>query len=118
MSEPTRLGEMLARYQEIYGDREVARLPSGEPMVELPFALRRDGRIIRGRIDAVYETDDGGLEIVDFKTGRRFEKRKDEADQLELYAEALRALGLDGGRAVKLTYAFLSGTPDRETETG
>jgi DNA helicase-2/ATP-dependent DNA helicase PcrA len=111
MSEPGRLGEMLARYRELYGTRKVARLPSGDPMVELPFALRRDGRIIRGRIDAVYETDDGGLEIVDFKTGRRFEKKEDEADQLELYAEALRALGLDGGKPVKLTYAFLSGTP-------
>ena len=75
-------------------------------MVELPFALRRNGRIVRGRIDAVYETDDGGLEIVDFKTGRRFE-RKDEADQLELYGDALRALGLDGGKPVTLTYAFL-----------
>jgi DNA helicase II / ATP-dependent DNA helicase PcrA len=111
MSEPSRLGEMLAWFRKVYGDRKVASLPSGEPMVELPFALRRDGRIIRGRIDAVYETDDGGLEIVDFKTGRRFEKNDGEADQLEVYCEALRALGLDGGKAVKLTYAFLSGTP-------
>jgi DNA helicase-2/ATP-dependent DNA helicase PcrA len=118
MSEPSRLGEMLARYRETYGNRKVASLPSGEPMVELPFALRRDGRIVRGRIDAVYETDDGGLEIVDFKTGRRFEKKEDEADQLELYAEALRSLGLDGGKPVKLTYAFLSAAPGRETETG
>jgi DNA helicase-2/ATP-dependent DNA helicase PcrA len=107
MSEPSRLGEMLARFREVYGERRLATLPSGDAMVELPFALRRDGRIVRGRIDAVYETDDGGLEIVDFKTGRRFEKKDDEADQLELYGEALRALGLDGGRAVTLTYAFL-----------
>jgi DNA helicase-2/ATP-dependent DNA helicase PcrA len=107
VSEPGRIGEMLARFREQYGDRRVATLPSGEAMVELPFALRRNGRIVRGRIDAVYETDDGGLEIVDFKTGRRFEKSDDEADQLELYGEALRALGLDGGKAVTLTYAFL-----------
>jgi DNA helicase II / ATP-dependent DNA helicase PcrA len=107
MSEPSRLGEMLALYRDVYGDRKVARLPSGEPMVELPFALRKDCRIIRGRIDAVYETDDGGLEIVDFKTGRSFEKNDDEADQLEVYGEALCALGLDGGKTVTLTYAFL-----------
>jgi DNA helicase-2/ATP-dependent DNA helicase PcrA len=107
VSEPSRIGEMLARFRESYADRRLAKLPSGEAMVELPFALRRNGRIVRGRIDAVYETDDGGLEIVDFKTGRRFEKSDDEADQLEVYGEALRALGLDGGKAVRLTYAFL-----------
>ena len=105
--QPGRIGEMLARFGDRYGARRLATLPSGEAMVELPFALRRNGRIVRGRIDAVYETDDGGLEIVDFKTGRRFEKKDNEADQLELYGEALRALGLDGGKAVTLTYAFL-----------
>jgi DNA helicase-2/ATP-dependent DNA helicase PcrA len=86
----------------------VARLPSGEPMIELPFALRRGQTIIRGRIDAVYETDDGGLEIVDFKTGGRFSATDD--DQLDLYAHALAANGLmPEGRPVKLTYAFLDG---------
>lgn len=91
-----------------YGERKVATLPSGEPMIELPFTFKKDGRVIRGRIDAVYETDDGGLEIVDFKTGQRFEAKPGEADQLELYAEALQALGLAPIDNIKLTYAFLS----------
>jgi RecB family exonuclease len=78
-------------------------------MVELPFTLRKDDKVIRGRIDAVYETDAGGLEVVDFKTGARFE-RSDEADQLEVYAEALRAVGLH--QDVSLTYVFLASDED------
>ncbi|MEU9334236.1 ATP-dependent DNA helicase [Streptomyces sp. NPDC048290] len=41
--------------------------------VEAPFQLGIAGRVIRGRIDAVYRTTDGGTqtyEIVDWKTGR------------------------------------------------
>ena len=91
-----------------YAEREPATLSSGEPMIELPFTLRLDGRIVRGRIDAVYPTEDGGLEIVDFKTGKRFEPG--EADQLDLYARAMKANGLiTEGMAVKLTYVFLDG---------
>ncbi|MDQ3985581.1 MAG: ATP-dependent helicase [Actinomycetota bacterium] len=109
VTEPGVVAQMLARWEELgYGERKIATLPSGEPMLELPFTLKRDGRIVRGRIDAVYETADGGLEIVDFKTGRRFEK-KEGADQLEVYKQALVANGLaPEGKAVKLTYAFIS----------
>jgi DNA helicase-2/ATP-dependent DNA helicase PcrA len=91
-----------------YAEREPATLTSGEPMVELPFTLRLDGRIVRGRIDAVYPTEDGGLEIVDFKTGKRFEPG--EGDQLDLYARAMKANGLiTDGMPVRLTYVFLDG---------
>ena len=98
---------MLDRWEAEYGHRTIARLPSGEPMIELPFTLKRDGRMIRGRIDAVYETDDGGLEIVDFKSGKSFTP-DEAADQLQLYGEALAALAPNAGSGkVKLTYAFL-----------
>jgi DNA helicase-2/ATP-dependent DNA helicase PcrA len=102
---------LLAHWEATgYGDRELAVLPSGEPMLELPFTLARDGRFVRGRIDAVYEAPNG-LEIVDFKTGRRFEI-DDEHDQLALYAEALDANGLiPEGAEVTLSYAFLDGEP-------
>lgn len=107
VTEPNRIADMLQRFEQEYGGRKIATLPSGEPMVELPFALRKGGRIIRGRIDAVYERGSGGLEIVDFKTGHPFGS-SDGADQLELYAEALAALGLSvGPDDLTLTYAFL-----------
>jgi DNA helicase-2/ATP-dependent DNA helicase PcrA len=38
--------------------------------VEAPFALSLGGRLIRGRIDAVFELGDGRWEVVDWKTGR------------------------------------------------
>ena len=61
--------------------------------VERPFVLSAGGTTIRGRVDAVYDTgyDTGGagVEIVDFKTGRR--PACDDAGagfQLDLYAVA------------------------------
>ena len=103
--------DLLAHWEASgYGSRALAVLPSGEPMVELPFTLKRDGRFVRGRIDAVYEAPNG-VEIVDFKTGRRFEV-DDEHDQLALYAEALDANGLiPAGAEVTLSYVFLDGGP-------
>lgn len=113
------LGEMLERWEESYGDRTVATLPSGEPMIELPFTLKKDGKVIRGRIDAVYEDDDGMLEIVDFKSGRPFTP-DEKADQLDLYSEALRAFDPDA-RVSKVTYLFLAldrQPPSQSSQTG
>jgi len=39
--------------------------------VEEPFALAIGGRVVRGRIDAVFGTADGGMEVVDWKSGGR-----------------------------------------------
>ncbi|PWI44003.1 ATP-dependent DNA helicase [Streptomyces sp. ICBB 8177] len=47
--------------------------------VEFPFQLTLAGRLVRGRIDAVYAEPDGGFEIVDWKTGRTAD-----ADPLQL----------------------------------
>ena len=98
-----------------FAERSPAVLPSGEPMIELPFTMRYEGRVVRGRIDAVYEMDGDGLEIVDFKTGRRApyeDTDPSQVDQLALYASALKALGLaTDDTPIKLTYAFLDGDP-------
>ncbi|MEE1938887.1 ATP-dependent DNA helicase [Streptomyces sp. TRM 70361] len=48
--------------------------------VEVPFRLVLAGRVVRGRIDAVYRDEDGrGFEIIDWKTGR-----SGQADPLQL----------------------------------
>ncbi|MGH2718269.1 MAG: 3'-5' exonuclease, partial [Actinomycetota bacterium] len=94
--EAARIGEMKERFATMgFAGRTLARLDSGEPMAELPFTLKIGGRVVRGRIDAVYETSEGGLEIVDFKSGR-VPAGRDEAgvDQLAIYAAALRKLGV------------------------
>jgi DNA helicase-2/ATP-dependent DNA helicase PcrA len=46
--------------------------------VEAPFALALAGRVVRGRIDAVYDLGDGRWEVVDWKTGHEI------ADPLQL----------------------------------
>jgi DNA helicase-2/ATP-dependent DNA helicase PcrA len=69
--------------------------------------MKRDGRIIRGRIDAVYETDDGGLEIVDFKTGH-VPKSGEGFDQLDLYGDALEAVGVHR-QMIATRYLMLTG---------
>lgn len=104
-----RVDELLGHFHASgYAERDIAVLPSGEPMLEMPFTMKYGGRLVRGRIDAVYTTEDGGFEIVDFKTGARFEPGH--PDQLEIYAEALKALGLiEEGAPVLLTYLFLDG---------
>jgi DNA helicase-2/ATP-dependent DNA helicase PcrA len=87
-----------------FAERRPYELPgSGEPATELPFTLKVNGTLVRGRIDAVYVTDDGTLEIVDFKTGEVPERS---FGQLQLYAEALAALHIARG-PVKLTFAYL-----------
>ncbi|MFE9563290.1 UvrD-helicase domain-containing protein [Streptomyces sp. NPDC006487] len=55
-----------------YADRTPYRM-------EVPVQLTLAGRVIRGRIDAVYRTAEDGYEIVDWKTGRTTE-----ADPLQL----------------------------------
>ncbi|WP_059013233.1 ATP-dependent DNA helicase [Streptomyces specialis] len=47
--------------------------------VEAPFRVQLAGRVIRGRIDAVYRTATGGFDIIDWKTTRR-----QDADPLQL----------------------------------
>ncbi|MGZ9933227.1 UvrD-helicase domain-containing protein [Streptomyces sp. NC-S4] len=46
-----------------YADRPPHRM-------EAPVQLTLAGRVVRGRIDAVYRNEDGSYEIVDWKTGR------------------------------------------------
>lgn len=58
-----RVAALIAAFER---GRWADRTPSA---VEVPFALVLGGRVIRGRIDAVY-TDRGGPEVIDWKTGR------------------------------------------------
>ena len=89
-----------------FADRRLATLDTGEPMAELAFSLKIGGRVVRGRIDAVYETDAGGLEVVDFKTGQRVPEG--DLDQLAIYAVALNRLGVLRPVPLTVTYCYLA----------
>lgn len=58
--------------------------------VEAPFALALGGRVVRGRIDAVYDLGGGRWEVIDWKTGR------EPADPLQLAVYRLAWARLQG----------------------
>ena len=66
----------LAALQDAFRAGPYASRPPAR--VEQPFQLVLAGRVVRGRIDAVYRDDDGRWEVVDWKTG------KHAADPLQL----------------------------------
>jgi DNA helicase II / ATP-dependent DNA helicase PcrA len=102
------LDEVPGRGDEgIEDERELEELieqftagPFGERVpvaVEPPFALVLGGQVVRGRIDAVYETPSGFL-VVDWKTSRR-----QTADPLQL-------------AIYRLAWADLAGVPEERVE--
>lgn len=59
----------LAALQQAF---EAGRYADQQPLaVEAPFVISVAGRVVRGRIDAVFRDDQGRPEVVDWKTGRR-----------------------------------------------
>ncbi|PIR93611.1 hypothetical protein COT97_05750 [Candidatus Falkowbacteria bacterium CG10_big_fil_rev_8_21_14_0_10_39_11] len=76
-------------------------------MLEQPFALKLNNYKIIGRIDRV-DSVDGGVEIIDYKTGTPKDESKltaDDKQQLMLYQIA--AEEVMGLKAVKLTFHYL-----------
>ena len=76
-----------------------------------------DGRVVRGRIDAVYLRD-GRLDLVDFKTGRRPAAGDPAAwAQLDLYAlAAVETWGADPD-TLRTTYCYLRADGSAEIES-
>ncbi len=63
--------------------------------VEVPFEMAIDGTVVRGRIDAVFADPDGGVTVVDWKTGEPpadDDARRHAAVQLAVYRLAWAAL--------------------------
>jgi DNA helicase-2/ATP-dependent DNA helicase PcrA len=97
---------LVARAERNFALTRYAQLPP--PRAEVGVVLRIGPWAVRGRIDAVFRSDDG-IELVDWKTGRRPESNPLGLDQLGVYALALRELGqLPGDRCVT-AYCYLGG---------
>ncbi|CAJ1507414.1 ATP-dependent helicase [[Mycobacterium] holstebronense] len=83
----------LARLQEAFLESPwAARTPTA---VEVPFEMAIGSRVVRGRIDAVFVERDGGVTVVDWKTGTPPdgpEARRHAAVQLGVYRLAWAAL--------------------------
>ncbi|MEU4722765.1 ATP-dependent DNA helicase [Nonomuraea dietziae] len=66
--EPEELDARLAELQERFDESEWS---GREPLdLEVPFETMIADRLVRGRMDAVFEREDGSYEVVDWKTGR------------------------------------------------
>jgi DNA helicase-2/ATP-dependent DNA helicase PcrA len=75
--------------------------------VEAPFVLAVGGRLVRGRVDAVYSRD-GKVELVDFKTGRRPATGDGGATtQLDLYALAAVQAWREDPASLRTTFCYL-----------
>ncbi|MER7506730.1 UvrD-helicase domain-containing protein [Streptomyces lavendulae] len=70
--------------------------------MEAPVQLTLAGRVIRGRIDAVYKNPDGSYEVVDWKTGRTTQ-----ADPLQLAVYRLAWAEATGTPLDRVSAAFL-----------
>ncbi|MCW2499627.1 MAG: UvrD/REP helicase [Frankiales bacterium] len=91
--------EDLAALQEAFlasgwGDRKPYAVEAG-------FALPLAGRVVRGRIDAVYDLGDGRWQVVDWKTGR------EGADPVQLAVYRLAWARLVGVEPSAVTASFL-----------
>jgi len=78
----------------------------GKGAVERSFLLPVEGFVISGRIDAIYGTDDGPWEVVDYKTGRR-PTDDDELTRTQLDVYALACIDVWGKRPEDLTLTYL-----------
>jgi len=83
-----------------------ARLPVSE--AEVGVVLRSGQWVLRGRIDAVFHTPDG-VELVDWKTGKRVEATPGGLGQLGIYALALRSIGQLPPEGCTASYCYLGG---------
>jgi len=109
--------ERLAELQEAFA---VSPWASRTPVdVEVPFDMVIGGTVVRGRIDAVFADDDGGVTVVDWKTGdppTTEETLQQNAVQLAVYRLAWAATAGVSPESVRAAFHYVrSGrtvTPD------
>jgi DNA helicase-2/ATP-dependent DNA helicase PcrA len=83
--------------------------------LEVPFETVLAGVLIRGRIDAVYKTDDG-YEVVDWKTGSK-KLDEDAAIQLAMYRLAwAKIAGVDISKVSAVFHYVPTGEDDRRSD--
>jgi DNA helicase II / ATP-dependent DNA helicase PcrA len=94
---------VLAELQEAFLASEWADRQPAE--VEVPFETPLGPLTLRGRIDAVFQRDDGGYEVIDWKTGPP-------PSGAELAAAAVQLA------AYRLGWARLTGVPVERVSAG
>ncbi len=75
--------------------------------IEVPFEMTIGGRVVRGRIDAVFADSDGGFTVVDWKTGAHHRGTRHAAIQLGVYRLAWAALRGCAESSVRAVFHFV-----------
>ncbi|TMR94316.1 ATP-dependent helicase [Nonomuraea basaltis] len=95
-----RLAELQERFEQSeWADRRPIDL-------EVPFESMIGDRLVRGRMDAVFELPDGGYEVVDWKTGQPPKGKAAKAASVQLAAYRLAWSHLAGVPLEKVAAAF------------
>ncbi|HEX4813286.1 MAG TPA: ATP-dependent DNA helicase [Nonomuraea sp.] len=95
-----RLAELQERFEESeWADRRPVDM-------EVPFETMIGDRLVRGRMDAVFERPGGGYEVVDWKTGQPPRGRAARAASVQLAAYRLAWSHLAGVPLEKVAAAF------------
>ena len=82
--------EAAAAFQSICARAEIRDLyRAGDPLHEVPFTMKVDGRVVRGTIDCLVCTGPDRISLLEFKTGRA---RDEDHLQLDLYRQAAERL--------------------------
>ena len=87
--------------------------------IEVPFEMEVQGLLVRGRIDAVFAGEDGGWDVVDWKTGGRPTGAAARAAAVQLAAYRLAWHSLTGVPLERVRAAFCyvrSGTTVRPAD--
>ena len=87
-------------------------LDSGEALFEVPFSVRpaSSQRILRGTFDCLIQRRDGGITVLELKTGK---PAREHDQQLEMYVTAARAMFPGTSVEGKLVYARSTDLDDR-----
>jgi DNA helicase-2/ATP-dependent DNA helicase PcrA len=88
--------------------------------VEVPFEMTLGGTVVRGRIDAVFADADGGVTVVDWKTGAppsSAEALREAAVQLAVYRLAWAALTGCEEASVRAAFHYVQAGRTLEPET-
>ncbi|MDF5755518.1 UvrD-helicase domain-containing protein [Spongiactinospora sp. TRM90649] len=94
------LGELCDRFEE---SEWAARRPLD---FEVPFETMVGDRLLRGRMDAVFQAPDGTYEVVDWKTGERPRGKAAQAAAVQLAAYRLAWADLSGAPVERVRAAF------------
>jgi DNA helicase-2/ATP-dependent DNA helicase PcrA len=96
--------ELAALQEQFLADGWGERRPVA---VEAAFEMVIGGRLVRGRIDAVYRDGDGPYDVIDYKTGMRPTGAEFEAAALQLSIYRLAWADLVGIDPAEVTAGFL-----------